>query len=1255
MMHVEPYALGQTVITYTADDGNGNTSTCTQTVTVEDNEVPSITCPSDLTVNTDSGLCTASGVALGIETTSDNCGVVTVTSDAVEPYAIGQTVITYTADDGNGNSSTCTQSVTVEDNEAPSITCPSDLTVSTDAGLCTASGVTLGSETTSDNCGVVTVSNDASEPYALGQTLITYTADDGNGNTSSCTQSVTVEDNEVPSIACPSDLTVDTDAGLCTASGVALGAETTSDNCGVVTVTNDAVEPYAIGQTLITYTADDGNGNTSSCTQSVTVEDNKVPSIVCPSDLTVDTDSGLCTASGVALGAETTSDNCGVVTVTSDAVEPYALGQTVITYTADDGNGNTSTCTQTVTVEDNEVPSITCPSDLTVDTDSGLCTASGVALGIETTSDNCGVIAVTNDASEPYALGQTVITYTADDGNGNTSSCTQSVTVEDNEVPSITCPSDLTVNTDAGVCTASGVALGIETTSDNCGVVTVTSDAVEPYALGQTLITYTADDGNGNTSSCTQTVSVEDNEAPSIACPSDLTVNTDAGLCTASGVALGAETTSDNCGVVTVTNDAVEPYAIGQTVITYTADDGNGNTSSCTQSVTVEDNEVPSIVCPSDLTVDTDSGLCTASGVALGSETTSDNCGVVTVTNDAVEPYALGQTVITYIADDGNGNTSICTQSVTVEDNEVPSITCPSDLTVNTDAGLCTASGVALGSETTSDNCGVVTVTSDAVEPYALGQTLITYTADDGNGNTSTCTQTVTVEDNEAPSITCPSDLTVNTDAGLCSASGVALGIETTIDNCGVVTVTNDAVEPYAIGQTVITYTADDGNGNTSTCTQSVTVEDNEAPSITCPSDLTVDTDSGLCTASGVALGSETTSDNCGVVTVTNDAVEPYALGQTVITYTADDGNGNTSTCTQTVTVEDNEAPSITCPADLTVNTDSGLCTASGVVLGSETTSDNCGVVTVINDASEPYAIVQTVITYTADDGNGNTSTCTQTVTVEDNEVPSITCPSDLTVNTDSGLCTASGVVLGIETTSDNCGVVTVSNNSVEPYAIGQTLITYTADDGNGNTSTCTQSVTVEDSVAPVIVCPADLTVDTDAGLCTSSSVDLGPVSISDNCGLVGVSDDAIEPYLLGQNLITYTAADSEGNTSSCTQTVTVEDNEAPSIACPSDLTVDTDAGLCSASGVALGSETTSDNCGVVTVTNDAVEPYAIGQTVITYTADDGNGNTSSCTQTVSVEDNEAPSITCPSDLDSKYRCRIVYSKWSSSRNRNDE
>ena len=43
------------------------------------------------------------------------------------------------------------------------------------------------------------------------------------------------------------------------------------------------------------------------------------------------------------------------------------------------------------------------------------------------------------------------------------------------------------------------------------------------------------------------------------------------------------------------------------------------------------------------------------------------------------------------------------------------------------------------------------------------------------------------------------------------------------------------------------------------------TVEDNEDPSITCPSDVTVDTDTGVCTASGVSLGTSTETDNCSV------------------------------------------------------------------------------------------------------------------------------------------------------------------------------------------------------------------------------------------------------------------------------------------------------------------------------------------------------------------------------------------------------
>ena len=79
---------------------------------------------------------------------------------------------------------------------------------------------------------------DGSEPYSLGTTTIVWTATDGSGNTASCSQFVTVQDNEDPTITCPSNITVDTDTGVCTASGVSLGASTETDNCSV-TVSND--------------------------------------------------------------------------------------------------------------------------------------------------------------------------------------------------------------------------------------------------------------------------------------------------------------------------------------------------------------------------------------------------------------------------------------------------------------------------------------------------------------------------------------------------------------------------------------------------------------------------------------------------------------------------------------------------------------------------------------------------------------------------------------------------------------------------------------------------------------------------------------------------------------------------------------------------------------------------------------------------------------------------------------------------------
>ena len=69
------------------------------------------------------------------------------------------------------------------------------------------------------------------------------------------------------------------------------------------------------------------------------------------------------------------------------------------------------------------------------------------------------------------------------------------------------------------------------------------------------------------------------------------------------------------------------------------------------------------------------------------------------------------------------------------------------------------------------------------------------------------------------------------------------------------------------------------------------------------------------------------TNDNCGILTVTNDAPAQFPKGMTTVTWTVVDTSGNLATCQQTVTVNDTEAPTITCPADLTTTNDPGLCT----------------------------------------------------------------------------------------------------------------------------------------------------------------------------------------------------------------------------------------------------------------------------------------------------------------------------------------
>jgi gliding motility-associated-like protein len=258
---------------------------------------------------------------------------------------------------------------------------------------------------------------------------------------------------------------------------------------------------------LITLTATDDAGNTDICTFTIRVTDTSLPVISgCPADITVSTSVSSCDAH-VNWVAPTASDNCSVVLTSShNPGDPFPLGETTVTYKAEDASGNVATCSFRVVVEDKVAPVFSnCVSRVTATALPGSCEAM-VTWTAPTASDICGsttVISPPQASGDIFPVGTTRVTYTATDARGNSATCAFDVVVVSEEIPVITgCPEDLDIRiTEAGAVPVSWTA-PVATVS--CGVVTMTSshDPGDLFDLGSTEVVYTATDDAGHRTEC---------------------------------------------------------------------------------------------------------------------------------------------------------------------------------------------------------------------------------------------------------------------------------------------------------------------------------------------------------------------------------------------------------------------------------------------------------------------------------------------------------------------------------------------------------------------------------------------------------------------------------------------------------------------------------------------------------------------------------------------------------------------------------
>src|SRR5439155_22197482 len=146
-------------------------------------------------------------------------------------FPVGTTVVTCTATDRAGNSSSCQFNVTLQSASGCTLNCPPDMTVNNDAGDCGAI-VNYPNATSSADCpaGTVSYSQASGTRFQVGTTTVTATRSTGE----TCSFRITVVDNEAPNVTCPADVTTDAPANQCSAT-VNPGTATATDNCSSVT------------------------------------------------------------------------------------------------------------------------------------------------------------------------------------------------------------------------------------------------------------------------------------------------------------------------------------------------------------------------------------------------------------------------------------------------------------------------------------------------------------------------------------------------------------------------------------------------------------------------------------------------------------------------------------------------------------------------------------------------------------------------------------------------------------------------------------------------------------------------------------------------------------------------------------------------------------------------------------------------------------------------------------------------------------
>ena len=434
------------------------------------------------------------------------------------------------------------------------------------------------------------------------------------------------------------------------------------------------------------------------------------------------------------------------------------------------------------------------------------------------------------------------------------------------------------------------------------------------------------------------------------------------------------------------------------------------------------------------------------------------------------------------------------------------------------------------------------------------------------------------------------------------------------------------------LGVTTVTCVAVDHNDNSTTGTFKITLQNTTPPTVTVPAAQSHEaTEPGGARISDLDVRADDAVDGPVTATCLPLLTGLFPLDANSLTCTARDSAGNDSPpATFVVTVVDTTPPTLEVPENVDGVEATGPQGATIPDLAARATDLVDGPLPVQCDPklAEPFRVGTTTVKCTAKDRRDNTSAPgTFTVTIRDTTPPVTHVPPQPVMIEATGPegATLDRNIMWAEDLVDGRVPPTCTPSILRPFPINTVTVACDAKDKSGNTSArATFTVTVQDTTAPKLKLPKNLTVETTSsagavvkGL-TATAFDVVDLAVTPDCK--GPLDG---PYPLGSTERGCKATDRRGNVSSpASFTVTVRDTTLPTLKRIGELTVWTSSDSAEVDIQVVTSDTVDGEL-TARCTPPLDGSFRLGETSVTCMATDKAGNEGKLTFTVTVEEDK--------------------------------